>query len=88
MQPRVVGIMRWTAVAGLISEQSEYNASPPTAVIHALTHDSRARNVHLLDSRGRLNAGDYAALCLPVLERLVAAVLISGLNTTEAAHGN
>ena len=80
--------MRRTAVAGLISEQSECNASAPTAVIHALTHDSRAWNVHLLDSRGRLNAGDYAALCSPVLEHLVAAVVISGRNTTEAARGN
>jgi len=42
---------------------------------------------HLLDSRGRLNAGDYAAFCWPVLERLTAAVLISGLST-EAARGS
>jgi len=28
---------------------------------------------HLLDERGRLNAGNYAALCWPVLERLTAA---------------
>jgi len=27
---------------------------------------------HLLDARGRLNAGDHAALCWPVLERLTA----------------
>ena len=34
-----------TAVAGLISEQSECecNASPPTAVIHVLTRDGRAQ---------------------------------------------
>ena len=43
MQPRDVGIMQRTAVAGLISEQSECNASPPTAVNHVLTHDSRAQ---------------------------------------------
>jgi len=40
-----------------------------------------------LDSRSRVNADDYAALCWPVLERLTAAVLISGLNTAEAACG-
>jgi len=32
-----------TAVAGLISEQSECYASPPTAVIPVLNHDSRAQ---------------------------------------------
>jgi len=32
------------------------------------------RKVHLLDSRGRLNAGDYVVLCWPVLERLTTAV--------------
>jgi len=45
------------------------------------------RNVYLLDLCGRLTAGDYAVLCWPVLERPTAAVLISGLNTTEAARG-
>ena len=43
MQTHDVGIMRRTAVAGLITEQSECDASPPTAVIHVLTHDSRAQ---------------------------------------------
>jgi len=43
MQPQDVGIMQQMAVAGLISEQSEYNASPPTAVIYVLTHDSHAQ---------------------------------------------
>jgi len=40
-------------------------------------------NIHLLDSRGCLNVSDYAALCWPVLERLTAAVLVSGLNAAE-----
>jgi len=44
------------------------------------------RNVHLLDSRG--HAGDYRALCWPVMERLTAAVLISRRNTAEAARGS
>jgi len=43
---------------------------------------------HLLDARGRLNAGDYAALCLPVLERLTAAELVSGMSTAAAARGS
>jgi len=43
MQPRHVDIMRRTAVAGLISQHSECNVSRPTAVIHVLTHDSRAQ---------------------------------------------
>jgi len=51
-------------------------------MIHVLTHDS-----HLLDSCSRLNAGDYAALCWPVLERLTVAVLIRDLNIVEAACG-
>jgi len=34
-------------------------------------------------TRGRLNADDYAALCWPVLQRLTAAVVISGLNTAQ-----
>jgi len=42
------------------------------------------RNAHLLDAHGRLNA-DYAALCLPVLERLTAAKLVS---TAAAARGS
>jgi len=33
-----------TAVAGLISEQSECYASPPTAMIPVLNHDSRAQD--------------------------------------------
>jgi len=70
-----------TVVAGLLS-------SPHTAVIHVLNRDSRAcRNAHLLDSRGRLNAV-YAALCWPVLERLTAAALVSGLSTAAAARGS
>jgi len=67
MQPRDVASCGDTTVAGLISEQSECYASPLTAVIHV------PRNAHLLDVRGRLNVGDYAALCWPVLERLTAA---------------
>jgi len=43
MWPRDVDIMRRTAVAGLISEQSECYASPPTAMIPILNHDSRAQ---------------------------------------------
>jgi len=44
--------------------------------------------VHVLDSRGCLTAGHYASLCWPFLERMTAAVVISGLNTAEAAHGS
>jgi len=44
------------------------------------------RNAHLLDAHG-LNAGDYAALCWPVLERLTAAKLI-GMSTAAAARGS
>jgi len=40
------------------------------------------RNAHLLDSRGRLNAGDYAELCWPDLEHLTTAVLVSGLSSS------
>ena len=58
MQPRDVASCGDTAVAGLISEQSECNAFPPTAVIHVFLMTAVPRNVHLLDSRGRLNAGD------------------------------
>jgi len=43
------------------------------------------RNAHLLDARGRLYAGDYAVLCWPVLERLTAAKLVSGMSMA-AAH--
>jgi len=43
---------------------------------------------HLLEARGRLNAGDYAALCWPVLERLTAATLVSGMSTAAAARGS
>jgi len=46
------------------------------------------RNAHPLDARGRLNAGDYAALCWPVLEHLTAAKLVSGMSTAAAAHGS
>jgi len=46
------------------------------------------RNAHLLDARGRLNAGDYAALSWPVLECLTAAKLVSGLCTAAAARGS
>ena len=46
------------------------------------------RNAHLLDARGRLNAGDYVALCWPVLERLTAAKLVSGMSTAAAARGS
>jgi len=46
------------------------------------------RNAHLLDVHGRLNAGDYVALCWPVLERLTAALLISCLGTAAAARGS
>jgi len=35
------------------------------------------RNAHLLDEHGRLNAGDYGALCWLVLERLMAAKLVA-----------
>jgi len=45
------------------------------------------RNAHLLDAHG-LNAGDYAALCWPVLERLTAAKLVSGMSTAAAARGS
>ena len=43
---------------------------------------------HLLEARGRLNAGDYAALCWPVLERLTAAKLVSGLIRAAAVRGS
>jgi len=46
------------------------------------------RNAHLLDVRGRLNAGDYAELCWPVLERLTAAKLVSGMSAAAAARGS
>jgi len=88
MRPRDVASCGDTAVAGLISEQSECYTSPPTAVIPVLTDDSRAcRNAQLLDARGRLNAGNYAALCWPVFERLTAAKLVSGMSTAAAARG-
>jgi len=75
-----------TVVAGLISEQSECYASPPTAVIPVLNHDSCAQKC---PSVGRaLNAGDYSALCWPVLERLTAAKLVSGMSTAAAARGS
>jgi len=51
-----------TAVADLISEQSECYASPPTAVIPVLNHDSCAQKC---PSVGRaLNAGDYTRRCV------------------------
>ena len=69
MRPRDVASCGDMAVAGLISEQSECYTSPTTAVIPVLNHDSRAcRNAHLLDACGRLNAGNYAALCWGVWE--------------------
>jgi len=43
MQPRDVASCGDTAVAGLISEQSECYISPSTAVIPVLNHDSRAQ---------------------------------------------
>jgi len=43
-------------------------------------------NAELLDSRHCLNADDYAALCWPVLERLIEAVLVSGLRMAAAAR--
>jgi len=86
MQPRDVASCGDMAVAGLISEQSECHACPPTAVIPVLNHDSRA--VRLLDARGCLNAGDYASLCWPVLERLTAAKLVNGMSTAVAARGS
>ena len=46
------------------------------------------RNTHLLDACGRLNALHYATLCWPVLERLTAAKLVSGLGTAAAARGS
>jgi len=46
------------------------------------------RNAHLSDARGRLNAGDYVVLCWPVLERLTAAKLVSGMSTAAAACGS
>jgi len=46
------------------------------------------RNAHLLDARGRLNAADYAALRWPVLERLTAAKLVSGMTTAAAVRGS
>jgi len=46
------------------------------------------RNAHLLYARGRLNAGDYAALHWPVLECLMPAKLVSGMSTAAAAHGS
>ena len=63
MQPLGVGIMRWAAVAGLISEQSERNASPPTSVIHVLTHDSRAQECPSVGLMWSFECGDYAAMC-------------------------
>jgi len=46
------------------------------------------RNAHLLDTRGRMNAGDYTALCWPVLEHLTAAKLVSGMSTAAAVRGS
>jgi len=46
------------------------------------------RNAQLLDAHGRLNAVDYAAACWPVLERLTAAKLVSGMSTAAAARGS
>jgi len=46
------------------------------------------RIAQLLDARSRLNAGDYAALCWPVLEHLTAAKLVSDLSTAAAARGS
>jgi len=45
-------------------------------------------NAHLLDASGRLHAGDYASLCWPVLERLMAAILVSDMSTAAAARGS
>jgi len=45
------------AVAGLIFEQSECNASPPTALIHVLT--AMPGNAYLLVSHGCFNVGVY-----------------------------
>jgi len=54
-----------------------------------LNHDSRAcRNAHLLDACSRLNADDYVVLCRPVLKRLTAAKLVSGMSTAAAARGS
>jgi len=51
-----------------------------------LNRDSRAQEC---PSVGRaLNAGDYSALCWPVLERLTAAKLVSGMSTAAAARGS
>jgi len=61
MQPRDVASCGDTAVAGLISEQSECYASPPTAVIPVLNHDSRGQEC---PSIGLLSAGDYACIVL------------------------
>ena len=44
-------------------------------------------NAHLLDACGRLNAGDNTAFYWPVLERLTAAKLVSGMSTAAAARG-
>jgi len=46
------------------------------------------RNAHLLDTSGRLNAGDYVALRWPVLEHLTAAKLVSDMSTEAAARGS
>ena len=78
-----------TAVAGLIPEQSECYASPSTAVIPVLNHDSCAQECPSVGrARSRLNAGDYAASCWPVLERLTAAKLVSGMSTAAAVRGS
>jgi len=50
---------------------------PPTAVIHVLNHDSRAQECPAVGLTQSFECGDYAALCWPVLEHLMAAVLIS-----------
>jgi len=88
MQPRNVASCGDTVVAGLISEQSECYASPPTAVIPVLNHDSRAQECPSVGRACYLNAGDYAALCWPVLERLTAAKLVSDMSTAAAACGS
>jgi len=46
------------------------------------------RNAHQLVACGRLKMGDYLALCWPVLERLTAAKLVSGMSTAAAARGS
>ena len=88
MQPRDVASCGDTAVAGLISEQSECYASPPTAVIPVLNHDSRAPECPSVGRTWSFECRWLRGVVFPVLERLTAATLVSGMSTAAAVRGS